>query len=77
MDKRGFTWVDWVYYSTCVGIMGYMVYAVYSLRDEGTAKLRVLRGVRRVCEDTARTVGGWGLKADVLYHELIDSERMN
>lgn len=75
--KRKFTWVDWVYYGACFGLMGYTVYAVYSMRDEdGTGKLHALRLAKAVCESTARTVGQWGMKADVAYHRIIESERM-
>lgn len=77
MESRKLTWIDWTYYSACLALMGYTVYVVYTLKDEGTGKLRMLRMARSVCKSTAETVGKWGIKADLAYNRLIDLERMN
>jgi hypothetical protein len=76
MNRRKLTFADWMYYGSCVGMLGYCAYVVYSLRNEGTAKLRVLRGIRHVCESTAHTVGEWGMKAELMYNQIIERERM-
>lgn len=78
MDKQKLTWIDWLYYTSCLGLMCYTVYVVYTLKeDDNVGRLRALRVVRSVCEGTAKTVGKWGMKAEVAYHRIIESERMN
>lgn len=63
---------EWMAYIMLSAMMAAAVYAV----SADDMDVRILRGVTRFCQGTARVFGGIGLETEKMYLAILESGRM-
>lgn len=74
-------WVPWAYYVVTFAVLAYTAWCIHDLmrsdEDDLERRARSLMQFSRACQKVAGTVGAWGVKAEVAYHDIMEQERMN
>lgn len=63
---------EWLIYLVSSALTVGIVYAI----STDNLDLRMLRGLSRACQGTARVVGKWGLETERAYMTIINNGRM-
>jgi hypothetical protein len=63
---------EWTIYLLTTALTIGVVYAI----SVDNFDLRVLRGVSRACQGTARVVGQWGMRAEHTYLQIMNNQRL-
>lgn len=64
---------QFVIWSVRLAAVGYFTVLLYGLWNDTEIRLHLLHLTTRFLQSSARTIGGWGLQAESLYGEFVDS----